>query len=83
MILKVIIKPNAHKNAVEGFQGDCLKIRIKAPPDKGKANDELVAFLAELTQVSKSQIKIISGHTSRIKKIEILGIADFSAWKPL
>lgn len=70
-IIKVI--PNASKNSIEGFQGDVLKVRIQAPPDKGKANDALIAFLAKSWKLSKSQIRIISGHTSRLKKIEITG----------
>lgn len=73
MIIIVKVIPNAHKNAVEGFHGDVLKVRINAPPDKGKANDALIELLAEHFSVSKSSIHIISGHTSRIKKVEIIG----------
>ena len=69
----VKIIPNAHKNAVEGFCGDVLKVRINAPPDKGKANDALIELLAEHYGVAKSRIHIISGHTSRLKKVEIEG----------
>lgn len=68
--MKVI--PNAHKNSVEGFSGDVLKVRINAPPDKGKANDVLIELLAEHFSVSKSCVRILSGHTSRLKKVEII-----------
>ena len=73
--MKITVKviPNAHKNIVEGFQGDVLKVRINAPPEKGKANDVLIELLAEYFSVSKNCIRIISGHTSRLKKIEIEG----------
>lgn len=73
MILMVKVIPNAKKNSLEGFQDGVLKVRIQAPPDKGKANEALIAFLAESLHVSKSQIRIISGQSSRLKKIEIQG----------
>jgi len=71
MILQVKITPNASKNSIAGFQGELLRIRIAAPPDKGKANDELVEFLSGVLNVAKSRIKLLSGHTSRLKRLEI------------
>jgi uncharacterized protein (TIGR00251 family) len=80
MIIKVKIIPNAHKNSIEGFQEDTLKIKIKAPPDKGKANEELIDFLSDIFSIAKSQIRIISGHSSRLKKIEIQAILDLTTF---
>jgi uncharacterized protein (TIGR00251 family) len=54
-----------------------LKIRITTPPEKGKANEAVVELLAKNLKVPKSSIKIVSGHTSRIKKILIVGV-DFA-----
>lgn len=71
MILIVKIIPNASKNSLEGFQEGILKIKIQASPDKGKANEALVEFLAETLEVPKREIRILSGHTSRLKKIDI------------
>ncbi len=73
MILMVKITPNAHKNSLEGFQNGVLKVKIHAPPDKGKANEELIEFLSESFSLPKSHIRIVSGHTSRLKKLEIQG----------
>lgn len=73
MILKISVIPNARENAIVGFQNDILKVRIHSPPDKGKANDALIEFLAEKFSIPKSRIRIISGHTSRLKKLEIDG----------
>ena len=78
MILTVKVIPNSRKNSLEGFQGDILKVRIKAAPEKGKANEELIEFLADSLHVPKRDIQIISGHSSRIKKIEIKGIFDLN-----
>ena len=72
-IFKIKVQPGAVKNEIVGVQGDALRIRINAPPVKGKANTALIDFLAEKLGVKKSQIEIISGHPSKIKKIKVLG----------
>ena len=72
-IIQVKASPNAARTAIAGWQGDCLKIRLHAAPEKGKANDELVEFLSETLDVPKSRIRVVSGHTSRLKKVEIEG----------
>lgn len=77
MILMVKVVPNSQKNEIVGFADSILKVRIKAPPDKGKANEELIDFLSEQLSISKSKIQILSGHSSRLKKVEIQ--ADASA----
>ena len=71
MILKVKITPNAARNSIEGMEGDLLRVRIAAPPDKGKANDALIAFLSKEWKIPKSRIRILSGHASRIKRLEV------------
>ncbi len=69
---KVKIVPGSAKNIIAGNLGpDTLKIKIAAAPEKGKANYELTDFLAELFSVRTSQIKIIAGHASPRKIIEI------------
>jgi len=73
VIFRVKVQPGAGKNEIGGVQGDALKIKIDAPPVKGKANKALVDFLARKLSVKKSEVEIISGHTSRIKKIKVLG----------
>ena len=70
---RVRVQPGASKNEIVGVQEDALKIRINAPPVKGKANKALIDFLAEKLGVKKSEVEIISGHTSKIKKIKVLG----------
>ena len=73
---RVRVQPGASKNEIVGVQQDALKIRINAPPVKGKANRALIDFLAEKLGVKKSEIEIISGHTSKIKKIKVVGEAE-------
>ena len=59
------------KESIDGKEVITYKIKIKAPPVKGKANDELIKFLAKQLNTSKDNIKIISGKTDRIKLIKI------------
>ena len=73
VIFEVKVQPGAAKNEIVGVQGDVLKVKINAPPVKGKANKALISFLAEKLAVRKSEIEIMSGHTSKIKKIKVLG----------
>lgn len=74
VILKLHIQPKASKSEVVGLHGDRLKVRLKAPPVDGKANEELVRFLSELLGVPKSNIEILSGLTGRQKTVKIIGV---------
>jgi len=70
---RVRVQPGASKNEIVGVQEDTLKIRINAPAVKGKANRALIDFLAEKLGVKKSEVEIMSGRTSKIKKIKVVG----------
>lgn len=67
--LPVVIKPQARKNQILGLHGDRLKIAIAATPVDGKANKELISFLAQLLEVRQAEIEIASGLTNHIKLI--------------
>lgn len=72
--LRVKITPKASKNAILGHMDDehkTLKISVTAAPEKGKANQAVIEILCKEYKVPKSNIKIISGHTSQIKLIRI------------
>lgn len=73
MYLMVKVIPNAPKNQIVGKTDGVVKIKIKAPPEDGKANEALILFLSETLNVPKKKIRIVSGETSRTKKIEIEG----------
>ncbi|MBN1803822.1 MAG: DUF167 domain-containing protein [Sedimentisphaerales bacterium] len=59
-----------------GLLDGMLKVKVSAAPEKGKANKDLVKFLAERLGVKKNAISIISGQTSPVKHIQILGISS-------
>lgn len=69
--VKIYVRPGATGTSIEGIYKDRIKIRINAPPEKGKANKELIKFIAEILLVPKSRITIISGKTSNYKEIKI------------
>ena len=70
MELYVKVKPNQRFDRIEKT-GDTFQIRLKAPAVDGKANENLIAFLSEVLDLSKSKIVLKKGHTSRIKCLEI------------
>ncbi|MDR1162753.1 MAG: DUF167 domain-containing protein [Candidatus Accumulibacter sp.] len=69
--LTLHVQPGAKRTEIAGLYGGALKVRLAAPPVDGKANDALIAFLAERLGVSKSAILLKSGQTSRDKRLEI------------
>lgn len=77
MKLALKVTPGAKKNEVLGWEDDypqvgrVLKVKIAAPPVEGKANKEIVLFLAKLLKVTKSSIEVIHGTSGRIKLVEI------------
>jgi uncharacterized protein (TIGR00251 family) len=70
----VRVVPRASKDEIVGIHGDALKIRVTAPPVEGRANETLVAFLADQLGVRKSQVEIVAGTTSRRKTIRVVGL---------
>ena len=63
-----------------GVRGDALLVRLAAPPVDGAANDALIAFLSTIFDRPKRDITLVSGHSSRDKRVAIadLGAADIS-----
>lgn len=72
--LKVI--PGAKQNGIVGWHGDRLKVRVTAPAEKGKANDAVIALLADALNIAKSNISILSGHGAREKTVEVSGVSE-------
>jgi uncharacterized protein (TIGR00251 family) len=71
--LRLHIQPGAKKTEVVGLHGEALKIRLAAPPVDGKANACLIAFLADQLGVAKAAISLVSGDSSRAKRVRISG----------
>lgn len=73
-VVPLHVQPRAAKTEVVGLHGDAIKIRLKAPPVEGAANDELIRFLAKKLGVPRHAVRIVSGATSRTKRVSVDGI---------
>lgn len=71
--LSVRVHPGAKRNAVTGLHAGAVKIALNAPPVDGKANEALIAFLAELLNIPRAKVTLIAGQTSRSKTLRITG----------
>ena len=70
------IVPNAKQNKVVGEHGSAIKVKLRAPAVKGKANAAMRSFLAGELKIPESQITIERGHKSREKLIRIDGLSE-------
>jgi uncharacterized protein len=69
--LSIKVVPRASKNEIAGVQAGVWKIRLTAPPVDNAANDALVSFLAQVLDLPKRSISIVSGARGRSKTIEV------------
>jgi len=72
LALKVI--PNAPRDEVVGWLGDALKVKVRAPALDGRANDALLAFLAEKLGVPRRTVTLVRGDKSRQKVVRVDGL---------
>lgn len=72
IFVKVI--PGARQEKVKHTVGGHYRVHVKTPPEKGKANERLVELLAEYFGISRRQVVIRSGKTSRLKRVVVSGV---------
>jgi uncharacterized protein (TIGR00251 family) len=78
--LELKVVPNAPRNEVVGWLGTVLKVKVHAPALEGRANDQLLAYLAEQIGVPRRGVTLVRGDKSRQKVVRIVGL-DLSAVK--
>jgi len=71
---RVRVQPRASANGLAGVMEGALRVRLAAPPVEGKANKALRDFLAKFLGVSKGDVEIVSGESSRNKRVAIKGL---------
>ncbi len=81
--LTVKAVPRAAKSEIAGIDDEWIRVRIKAPPVDGKANEAIVKFFAEFFSLPKGSVSIVSGDTARLKRIKISGLAADKAKEAL
>jgi len=75
ILLQLHVQPGASKTELAGLHGDALKIRVASPPAEGKANRELVRFLAETLGVPRGNIVVVRGESGRRKTVAVQGVS--------
>jgi uncharacterized protein (TIGR00251 family) len=71
LVISIHAQPGAKRTEVAGLHGDALKIRVAAPALEDRANDALIAFIAEKLGISKRDVTLVSGAKSREKRFAI------------
>jgi uncharacterized protein (TIGR00251 family) len=73
--IEVKVEPRSSQKGIAGIMGEnILKVKLTAPPVDGAANEQLIEVIAEEFKVKKSQVKVIRGHSSKVKVVEITGV---------
>jgi len=72
-VISVHVQPKASRTHCAGFHGVAVKVRVAAPPSDGAANDELCRFFARTCGLPLSAVEILSGASSRRKRILVRG----------
>ncbi|MBI3269171.1 MAG: DUF167 domain-containing protein [Planctomycetes bacterium] len=79
VVLTLKVRPGASATRVVGRielpDGPALRVDVAAPPERGKANAELVRFLAKALGVGRGQLELVAGETSHLKRVRVHGAA--------
>jgi uncharacterized protein (TIGR00251 family) len=71
VVVALHVQPGARRTAIVGPHGDRLKVAVPCPPAEGRANAALLEFLAERLAIPKSRLRLLSGASSREKRVAI------------
>jgi uncharacterized protein len=70
----VRVSPGARRSEVVGRLGDAWKLRVRSAPERGRANAEVSELLARRLRLPVRDVRVVSGHASRDKLVEIDGL---------
>ena len=76
MKLKIKVVPGAASSSIAGWLGDELRVRVAAPPEKGKANQAVIELLAKSLQIPVSAVQLVRGAKSQHKVLAIEGVSE-------
>ena len=72
--LKVRVAPGASREGIVGEHGDALKVAVREPPEKGRANEALERLLANALRVKPADVSVVRGHGARDKVVLFRGL---------
>ena len=81
--ISVRVSPGAREDAVTGWLDDALRVRVRAPAERGKANDAVCRLIASAIGVPPTSVSVVRGAGSRDKQLAIEGIDDEEARRKL
>ena len=70
-LVRLRVVPGSRRSELVGRHGGAWKLRVHAPAERGKANDEVVRLLARTLGVPRSSVRIVHGHTTADKLVEV------------
>jgi hypothetical protein len=76
MRVAVHVTPRASRDEISGWRGGELSVRVTAPPDGGRANAAVCSVVAQALGLPRSAVRVVLGHTSRHKRLEVDGRTD-------
>ena len=71
MLIRIKVVPKSSRDQIAGWLGDRLKVRVSAPPERGKANAAVEKLLAEALDLPTSAVRVVAGATTPLKSVEI------------
>ena len=74
--LKLHVTPGAREEGIAGWQGQSLRVKVRARPEKGRANEAVLRLLARRLGLPRASLSIVRGATSRDKLVEVDGLSD-------
>jgi uncharacterized protein len=81
--LRLRVIPGSAKPRIVGRYGDAWKLRVSAPPERGQANEATVDLLADTLGLPAANVRLVSGHGSRDKTVEVAGLTTAEAERRL
>jgi hypothetical protein len=78
-VIRVRVTPRAGRDEVLGWQDDVLRVRVRAAPIEGRANEALCRLLARQLGVPFSAVEVVGGGSSRTKTLRIAGLTEDEA----
>lgn len=81
--LRLRVVPGSAKPGMVGRYGDAWKLRVSAPPERGQANEATLDLLADTLGLPAANVRLVSGHGSRDKTVEVAGMTTAEAERRL
>jgi uncharacterized protein len=81
--LQIKAIPASSRNCIAGWLGETLKVRVTAPAERGKANAAIEATIAEALGLPREGVRIVAGHSSPRKVLEIAGLSEAEVYRRL